>query len=68
MFRKGDVVLLANDPYWYRYLVERTLATAGGTGTADSFVTVVLHSEDGIRDPLLVLTLSWAAELVHCQS
>lgn len=64
VFRKDDVVLLANDPYWYRVLVERTLARAGSVLDVVSFVAAVIHPDGAIRDPLMVLVLSWAAELV----
>jgi len=62
VFRGGDVVLSSNDPYMYRYLVERV--TASASGLLD--IGTLLGFPDGVAtgEPLLVATLSVVAELL----
>jgi len=49
VFRDGHVVLLANDPFYYRFAVERHVAAAASTGDLLSYAG---------RDPLLVVGLA----------
>jgi dolichyl-diphosphooligosaccharide--protein glycosyltransferase len=56
VFRGEDVVLSANDPYFYRYWVEQTLATG------DSLSQLPGGIEHG--EPMLVATLAWISGLV----
>ncbi|MFC6723319.1 STT3 domain-containing protein [Halobium palmae] len=49
VFRGNDVVLTANDPYYYRYLVDRTIHGVGG-----GFIPETAR----VGEPLLVATLS----------
>lgn len=57
VFRKGDVVLLANDPYFYRYLVENLVAAADGV------TDVAALTSQTKTAPLLIAVLGWLAEL-----
>lgn len=61
VFRKDDVVLLANDPYWFRYLVDRATTATDGFVEITTLLQVIdqLHG----RNPTMILSLSWAAEL-----
>jgi dolichyl-diphosphooligosaccharide--protein glycosyltransferase len=52
VYRKGDIVLLGNDPYSYRYWVEQIVDT--GTIAAGSLPNAV-----ALEEPLMVTTLSW---------
>lgn len=56
VFRSDSVVLLANDPYFYRFVVEQHVAAANGDVGA-------LLRYDG-RDPFLVVTLSLVVVLL----
>lgn len=56
VFRGDAVVLLANDPYFYRFAVEQHVATAGGD------LTTLLRYEG--RDPFLVVALALTVELL----
>jgi dolichyl-diphosphooligosaccharide--protein glycosyltransferase len=58
VFRRGDVVLSSNDPYFYRSLVAATLGRA--TGPLDLGVLSRLPAPDG--EPLLVALLWWTSE------
>jgi dolichyl-diphosphooligosaccharide--protein glycosyltransferase len=55
IFRDGAVVLSGNDPYFYRYWVEQSLASS------DALTTVPSGIEHG--EPLLVATLAWLSAL-----
>lgn len=57
VFRKGDIVLLANDPYYYRFNVERVVTAA--TGPAD-FAALTAETT---TSPFLIALLSWMSEL-----
>jgi dolichyl-diphosphooligosaccharide--protein glycosyltransferase len=54
VFRDDEIVLMANDPYFYRFLVEQTLAAP--ELSLSSFPTVVSRGE-----PLLIATLALVA-------
>ncbi|SDM91781.1 dolichyl-diphosphooligosaccharide--protein glycosyltransferase [Halogranum gelatinilyticum] len=54
VFRDGDVVLLGNDPYHYRYWVEQAAAVAG---TFDFAGLAELPRRVELGEPLLVATL-----------
>ena len=56
IFRGDTVVFLANDPYFYRFVVERHVATAGGD-------LALLVRYDG-RDPFLVVALTLVVTLL----
>lgn len=58
VFRHGDVVLLSNDPWGKRYMVEQFTAQAAG-----AFDVGILASFSA-RDYLMVATLGWVAELL----
>ena len=60
VFRDGYVVLSGNDPYYYRFWVERTLAD--GTVGALPFGSVPEGIADG--EPFLVATLTWLSGLL----
>ncbi|MFC4357713.1 LamG-like jellyroll fold domain-containing protein [Halobium salinum] len=55
VFRGGDVVLTANDPYYYRYLVEKTLRGVDG-----GFIPETAR----VGEPLLVATLAAVSMLL----
>lgn len=56
VFRDDAVVLLANDPYYYRFAVERHVASAGGD------VGSLLRYDE--RDPFLVVALALCVALL----
>ncbi len=56
VFRDEAVVLLANDPYYYRFVVERHVASAGGD------LGALLRYEG--RDPFLVVALALCVSLL----
>ncbi|AUV83812.1 hypothetical protein C2R22_20965 [Salinigranum rubrum] len=56
VFRDGAVVFLANDPYYYRFVVERHVAGAGGDLGA-----LLRYGE---RDPFLVVALALCVSLL----
>jgi len=58
VFRLGDVVLVANDPYGRRYQIETAVATADGLGELVGLLSGT-H-----RYPLFIAAFSWVAELV----
>jgi len=55
VFVNGDVVLLGNDPYLYRYLVERAVAAAAPP--LDVFAAASHPETVATGEPLLVVTL-----------
>jgi len=57
VFRGGDVVLSSNDPYFYRYWVERLLDRSSGLGGLQSLRA--FPEQLSMGEPLLVATL-WA--------
>ena len=57
VFRDGRVVLSGNDPYYYRYWVERALAQSGGQ--LDPSILTALPDSVKTGEPLLV-TMLWA--------
>ncbi|PSP77013.1 hypothetical protein BRC81_11785 [Halobacteriales archaeon QS_1_68_20] len=62
VFRNGDVVLSANDPYAYRYVVEQMAATTSGpfdVGVLSDLPELLPYGE-----PLLVTTLWWVTEVL----
>jgi dolichyl-diphosphooligosaccharide--protein glycosyltransferase len=60
VFRNGDIVLAANDPYHYRYVVEQLLAMPGfDPGQLDQIGRLPI--DDG--EPLMVTTM-WVAALL----
>lgn len=61
VFREGAVVLSGNDPYYYRYWVERLLAEAGGA--FDFSVLSGLPAAVAKGEPLMVATLWWASAI-----
>ena len=62
VYRGGDIVLSGNDPYYYRYWVERVAADAGGV--VDFASLTVLPTTVTRGEPLMVATLWWVAELL----
>ena len=62
VYRGGDVVLSSNDPYYYRYLIERVSAEA--TGGADFSALSVLPDIVTTGEPLMVATLWWVAQML----
>jgi dolichyl-diphosphooligosaccharide--protein glycosyltransferase len=56
VFRDEAVVFLANDPYYYRFVVERHVASAGG-----DFGALLRYEE---RDPFLVVALALCVSLL----
>ncbi|WP_415380213.1 STT3 domain-containing protein [Halosimplex sp. TS25] len=70
VFRGGDIVLTANDPYYYRYAVERLLAVS--TGPLDLATLTELRGTGsgqgpifaGRGEPLFLATLWLAASLL----
>jgi len=66
VFRGGDVVLSANDPYAYRYLVHEILAQSSNPldlSVLSSLPAGVAHGE-----PLMVATLWWVSALFGGES
>jgi len=66
VFRGGDVVLSANDPYAYRYLVHEILAQSSNPldlSVLSSLPPGVAHGE-----PLMVATLWWVSALLGGES
>jgi len=57
VFRDGRVVLSGNDPYYYRYWVERALAQSGGQ--LDPSILTALPDSVKTGEPLLI-TVLWA--------
>ncbi len=62
VYRNDDVVLSGNDPYYYRYWVERLLAQAGSP--LDPGALAALPDAVRTGEPLFVATLWWVTELV----
>ncbi|QDX40820.1 STT3 domain-containing protein [Salarchaeum sp. JOR-1] len=62
VFRGGDVVLTANDPYYYRYLVEGLLKRTAGPFDLRALSDLQFAVLKG--EPLLVVTLWWIASLL----
>lgn len=62
VFRQGDVVLLFNDPYFYRYWADRLAAQA--TGPFDFGVLGSLPGGIARGEPLLATTLWWFTEVL----
>ncbi|MFC4447472.1 LamG-like jellyroll fold domain-containing protein [Halorussus aquaticus] len=62
VFRGEYVVLPSNDPYYYRYWVERLAAEA--TGVFDFSVLSGLPAEVAKGEPLMVATLWWLTNLL----
>ena len=61
VFRNGDVVLLGNDPYYYRYWVEQVAAEAG---VFDFGALAEFPSSLKTGEPLLVATLWFVSSLL----
>lgn len=61
VFRNGDVVLLGNDPYYYRYWVEQVAASAG---VFDFSGLSTLPESVKKGEPLLVATLWFVSSLL----
>ncbi|WP_436911209.1 STT3 domain-containing protein [Halosimplex marinum] len=57
VFRGGDVVLTANDPYFYRYQVDRLLSGSGGPLDLGALVDLPTG------EPLFLAALWWVAGL-----
>lgn len=57
VFRDGGVVLLANDPHSYRFVVERLVGSVAGPADVPA-----LLAYDG-KSPVLVVPAAWVAEL-----
>jgi dolichyl-diphosphooligosaccharide--protein glycosyltransferase len=62
VYRGRDVVLSSNDPYFYRYLVDRMTATAAGPLDVGALASLPPAAARG--EPLLVATLWWVAEVL----
>ena len=62
VFRNSDVVLLGNDPYYYRYWVEQLLTQSTGLGDLQALSSLPGSVSKG--EPLLVATLWLAAMLI----
>jgi dolichyl-diphosphooligosaccharide--protein glycosyltransferase len=62
VFRNGDVVLLGNDPYYYRYWLEQLLTQSTGVGDLQALSSLPGSVSKG--EPLLVATLWLAAMLI----
>ncbi|MFB6179622.1 MAG: STT3 domain-containing protein [Halorientalis sp.] len=62
VFRNGHIVLSGNDPYYYRFWVERLAAEA--TGVFDVSVLSELPGAVAKGEPLMVATLWGVAELL----
>jgi dolichyl-diphosphooligosaccharide--protein glycosyltransferase len=62
VYRDGDVVLSGNDPYYYRYWVEETIAESTGSFDFGALAVFGRGLPDG--EPLMVATLWWFAELI----
>jgi len=58
VFRDGDVVLMGNDPYNYRYWVETLLARSSGP------LDFGVLADAPTGEPLLVATLWWVSSLL----
>jgi len=61
VFRGGDVVLSANDPYYYRYWVEQALSESNGAFDVSALGTISGAVQTG--EPLLVATLWFFSSL-----
>jgi asparagine N-glycosylation enzyme membrane subunit Stt3 len=61
VYRGSDVVLSSNDPYLYRYWVDRLLAEAAHP--LDLGVLTALPDGSSVGEPLLVATMWWVSEL-----
>ncbi|MGB9954479.1 STT3 domain-containing protein [Haloarcula marismortui] len=61
VYRGGDIVLLSNDPYYYRYHVEQVAANAGSA--ADFGALSVLPGGVTNGEPLTIATLWWVSSL-----
>jgi len=62
VYRDGNVVLSGNDPYYYRYWVERVMTS--GTGALDPSALAALPEAVQKGEPLMVATLWWLSELL----
>ncbi|WP_049940771.1 MULTISPECIES: STT3 domain-containing protein [Halomicrobium] len=62
VYRGGNVVLSGNDPYYYRYWVERVLAESQSVFSLDTLAALPGGVTNG--EPLLVATLWWVSELL----
>ncbi|QGA81901.1 STT3 domain-containing protein [Halomicrobium sp. LC1Hm] len=62
VYRDGNVVLSGNDPYYYRYWVERVLADSQSVFSLDALAALPAGVTKG--EPLLVATLWWVSELL----
>lgn len=58
IFRKGDVVLMANDPWFYRYLVEEYVMAMAGPLDFGSLTSL------GKTSPLFVASMGWFAKMI----
>lgn len=58
VFRKGDTVLLANDPYLYRYFVDTIVGAAEGAADPALFLSPTVRPA-----PLLISSLAWLSEV-----
>ncbi|MFC6990578.1 STT3 domain-containing protein [Haladaptatus sp. GCM10025707] len=61
VFRDGHVVLGANDPYFYRYWVEKLVVDAGGL--FDFAALSAMPDTVAMGEPLFVATLWWLSSL-----
>ncbi|WP_170864954.1 STT3 domain-containing protein [Halogranum amylolyticum] len=61
VFRNGDIILLGNDPYYYRYWVDQVVAEAG---MFDFSAFAALPSGVTKGEPLLVATLWFMSSLL----
>jgi len=60
--RNGDIILSGNDPYYYRYWVERVLAEGTSVFNLDALAALPSGVTNG--EPLLIATLWWLSELL----
>ncbi|MDY6774658.1 MAG: STT3 domain-containing protein [Halobacteria archaeon] len=61
VFRGSDVVLAVNDPYYYRYWVDRLLEKTSG-GLLDAILKVPSGIQQG--EPLMVAVLGWLSGIL----
>jgi len=66
VFRGGDVVLSANDPYAYRYLVHELLTRSSNPFDLSVLSSLSARVEHG--EPLMVVTLWWVSALFGGES
>ncbi|WP_224333831.1 LamG-like jellyroll fold domain-containing protein [Haloprofundus halobius] len=62
VFREGTIVLSANDPYFYRYIVETVAAETSGPFDFESLASLPHRVTAG--EPLLIVTLWFWTELL----